>query len=87
MTAHEDIMKKADCLMSQLSTHEEVLRRIGYLRDVLDKYHEEMKGSSFSKAGLCTDRMETFHFADYTGAAIDALSDLQGVMEGYYDEN
>ena len=60
-------------------------REIRALQTKLCVFHEEMSGTSFSNESIM-GRLEHFHFIDYTGAALDALGDLSGVITKYGEE-
>lgn len=55
---------------------------IARLRKKIDEYHEDMKGEKISRFEV-GGQLVTYHMSDYTATCLDALADLEGIMDMY----
>ena len=55
---------------------------IAAMRKRIAEYHDEVSGTKLSRFNAA-GTIVTYHMADYTAAAIDALSDLTFAMDMY----
>ena len=57
-----------------------MLEELKSMKAKLNEYHDELEGVSFGWSDVLRKPIH-YDIGDYTGAAIDAISDLIGVLE------